>query len=403
MRQNGPVIGEVDRVSTAEPTGTTGAPSTVQRSRSRHHPLLGGLLVKEGLINEAQLDRVLTLQQELEPRPLLGQLLLDEKLVTPHELNALLGRYQRTHLLGDVLVETKAISPIQLETGLSVHRRTDRPIGEILIELRFITERQLKEALGTQLRIPFVDLDKRSLDPSLALVISERYARHHRALPIAEIDDRIVLAMDDPTDVEVTAELRSCTGRRIDVVAATADALERAYSRVYGERGDERSVAPSRGEDEAAAPTSPVAVAPEPDASAAAATTYRPDQPARPEATLDAVRRRTGAFRQLVRSWERGIEAVEALLRESGERRAEVERLTDELRQSRSLLAQATAELGAKAQALTRLELAHAALGDEHEVLRRRLAELGERHDALLRDRQFAIDRISAALRRLRT
>ena len=53
---------------------------------------------------------MLTLQQEMAPRPLLGQLLLDEKLVTSHELNTLLGKYQRMHLLGDVLVETKAIT-----------------------------------------------------------------------------------------------------------------------------------------------------------------------------------------------------------------------------------------------------------------------------------------------------
>src|SRR5262249_24678075 len=48
----------------------------------------------------------------------------------------------------------------------------------------------------------------------------------------------------DPTDVEVAAELRACTGQRIDVVVATTDALDRAFSRVYGDRGDESESRP---------------------------------------------------------------------------------------------------------------------------------------------------------------
>jgi hypothetical protein len=40
--------------------------------------------------------------------------------------------------------------------------------------LGHITERQLKHALSLQLRIAFVDLDRRSIDPGLAGLISER-------------------------------------------------------------------------------------------------------------------------------------------------------------------------------------------------------------------------------------
>lgn len=380
-------------MTTAELAATPGASSSIPRARSRHHALLGGLLIKEGLINQAQLDRVLTLQQEMAPRPLLGQLLLDEKLVTAHELNALLGKYQRMHLLGDVLVETKAITPAQLETALAAQRTTDASLGEILIQLRLITERQLKEALGIQLRVPFVDLDARVLDPGLASVVSERYARHHRALPIARQEDRVVVAMDDPTDVEVIAELRACTGQRIDVVAATAPALERAFARVYGDRREEPPP-PELGR--AAA----VVTAAGADQMAPPGRTAAP--PAGAGATLDAIRARMDGIRQLARRWERGIDAVETLLRERAERRAEVERFAGELRESQGRLARTSEELRAKAESLERLEAAHAALCREHEARGLVLAGLQERHEALLRERDFAMDRINEALRRLR-
>ena len=313
--------------------------AVIPRVRARRQPLLGGLLVKERLINQVQLDRVLALQQEREPRPLLGQLLLDEKLLTPHELNAVLSKYDREHLLGDLLVETNVITFAQLETALAAQRQTNTPLGETLIRLGLITERQLKHALSIQLRIAFVDLDDRPIDPELASLISESYARHHQLMPIARVNDRIVLAMADPTDAGLVTELRSCTGCGIDVVTTTTDALERAFARAYGARGEMPSRPPPRAETGEAVPS---ADHPSPDGR---------------------------------RSWERAGDSVEGLLGELQARHAEI----------------------------ARLEAAYAALVQERETLLASLAELRDRHDTQLRDRRFATDRLESALRRLRS
>ncbi len=400
-------------MNTVDMSTAAGAASPVQRARLRHHPLLGGLLVKEGLINETQLERALALQHEVEPRPLLGQVLLDQKLVTPHELNAVLSKYQRKHLLGDVLIETKAVTPAQLDAALAAQRKTDRALGDALIQLGFITERQLKQALAIQLRISFVNLDEHALEPSLRSVLSESYARHHRVLPIAKDDDRIVLAMDDPTDLEIIAEVRSCTGQRIDVVTAMAEAMEHAFSRLYGVPGDARpSVGPSAGVETEEPPAAVTAHTILPSA-ASKVTASLPEgadlaprkgsDQSRSVAAIDAIRGRMDSLRQLARGWERSVDAVEALFHDRRDGRAEIERLSGELREGQAALARATEALDAKAQALVRLEAAHADALREAEGLRRALADLQERHDALLRDRAFAIDHLTAVLRQLRS
>jgi hypothetical protein len=391
-------------------SATPGTPAG-QRVRPRRHPLLGGLLIKDRLINEIQLEQVLALQEQTEPRPLLGQILVDQKLITPHELNVVLGKYRREHLLGDVLVETNLVTSAQLETALASQRRTDAPLGETLIELRLITERQLKHALSIQLRIAFVDLDDRSIDPALAAVLSERYARHHRVIPIARHDDRLVVAMSDPTDADVIAELRSCTGLRIDVVVATSDALGRALTRLYGAHGDWRPVDPSTIEEVEPARSAPSARAtPAPGAGEPGASVREPSvmtpgngEPGRPGVALDALRARMDPLGHLARSWERWLDAIDHLVRERRERRADVDRVAGQLRESQAALACASQELEAKTQALTRLEIAHAAALQEMEVLERAIGELRTRHDALLADRQFAIDRIGPLLRQLRS
>jgi hypothetical protein len=368
------------------------ASPTAHSSRPRRHPFLGGLLVKDRLINEAQLERVLALQQEAEPRPLLGQLLVDQKLLTPRELNLVLAKYRREHLLGDILVETNLVTSAQLETALATQRRrTGSPLGAILIELGYITERQLKQALGLQLRIAFVDLDRRSIDPGLAGLISERYARRHRVIPIAKTDDRIVVAMEDPTDSDVLTELRACTGLPVESVATTSDVMARALGRLYAQPRDAgaREIVGS-----ATVATDP---APQP----APATQPLDRVPAASDredlqSPLDPLWERTS-------DWQRRVAAVGTMLHEREERRGEVSRLLAELRESHTALTRARQDLEAKASAMARLEQVHEELLRRNQALERSLAQLAEQQAALLRDRELMLECVESALRRLRS
>jgi hypothetical protein len=347
--------------------------------RPRRHPLLGGLLVKDHLINQAQLERILALQDETEPRPLLGQLLVEQKLLTPHELNLALAKYRREHLLGDILVETNLVTAAQLETALATQRQAGAPLGKTLIELGYITERQLKQALSLQLRIAYVDLDRRSIDPALAALVSERYAHHHRVIPIAKTDDRVVVAMDDPTDTNVLTELRACTGLLVEPVATTSDVMARALARLYG----------------------PHPEAPHGEGHVARAVETSPSRPPEPTPRpLHPVPAAAGK-NDPAPPWQPRADAVETMLRERDERRGDTDRLLAELRSSHVALARARRDLDAQAVAVARLERAHDDLRRRNQALERSLAQLEARHATLLRDRDFVLERVESALRRL--
>jgi hypothetical protein len=394
------------------------------RPRARRRPLLGGLLVKEGLINRVQLEKALALQQALESPQLLGQILVEQKLVTPFELHSVLQKYRKEYRLGDVLIETRVITKEQLDLALVHQRKSDLSLGEILMRLDLITESQLKRALCIQLRISFVDLDGWTLDPGLSRFVSESYARHHCVVPIAKGEDWLTLAMDDPTDFEVPDELRSSTGCRILVVAATRAAIDRALARLYGERAapgperrDERLPdAPATVRDEVEpipprpvettgdlpAPADEARIHPAPPAAGSASGEPPAEGSALPEVAFGAIRSGIDVVRRLVTRWESSIASVEGLLRERDEQRVAIERLEGELQELRSVREALRRALDAKALALTELQAAHAALLREEEEERLALAELRDRYDALLRDRQFVTDQLDAVFRRLR-
>jgi MshEN domain len=219
------------------PAPSTAAPASAKSpSESREPSLrrrrLGEILLDEGLVTKEQIEAALKLQAEARPGVPVGQLLVYQGAITQRQLGAILDKYR----LGNFLVETNVITEQQLETALQRQKRTNRPLGNVLVQLGFLTEPQLRQALATQLGIPFVDLDKLTLDPELSQVIDRDYAQRHRVVPISRTADRVTIAMDDPADYSVIGALWVSAACKIDVVTATGAALRRAFGRVYGGR-----------------------------------------------------------------------------------------------------------------------------------------------------------------------
>jgi len=200
--------------------------------------LLGEILIREGLINEAQLATALMVQRETEPTTPLGGILVRQGTITQRQLNNVLDRYRKKYRLGDILVETETITEHQLQIALDHQKKTGLRLGDALLQLNFVTEEEVNQALCKQFGVTFVDLDRLVLDNSLVLVINREYAERHRVLPISKTDRVLVVAMDDPSDLRVVGELAAATGCRVNVVTSTHAAFRRAFARTYGESAE---------------------------------------------------------------------------------------------------------------------------------------------------------------------
>jgi hypothetical protein len=312
-------------------------------------PLLAHLLVRDGLVSRDQLAEALRAQAE-PPYPPFDRVLVDRKLITPAQLNAALERYHRKHRLGAVLVEMRLLTDDQLRRALQHQARTGRRLGDVLLELNLVSERQLKEALGRQFGFRFEDLDRLTLDPSLAGLVDPAFARARRVLPIARSANRLTLAMEDPTDADAVDTLAAATGCEIDVVTATAAAVRRALARLC-------EAAPAS----AGAPRPPAraAGAAGPPASAAAApASPRSVEPAAPAPALVALEASHAATAAALADLEaRHGETVRAL----AELQAAHGALRDEREAARRALAEAEARQAATARTLAELQAAHEA------------------------------------------
>ncbi len=141
---------------------------------------------------------------------------------------------RKSKQLGQILIELGYITPEQLESALEEHRKTPKSLGRVLIDLGMIKESDLVRALAEQVGLEFVDLSEFPVDATATVLLPESLARRYRALPIGERDGRLLVAMSDPANVYALDDIRTITGRDVQPVVATANDVEHAIQKFAG-------------------------------------------------------------------------------------------------------------------------------------------------------------------------
>ena len=200
-----------------------------------HDTRIGNLLVKEGLVSDVQLADALRRQRAHSGYIPLGQILVSRKIITQRQLDLVLTTWSKRLKLGDALVRSGVISQEQLDQALTTQKSSKGQIGQVLIKLGFIDDVKMRQALAMQLDIPFLDLDRMTIDRGLAKLVNRAYAKRHLLVPIAAVGETLTICMDDPTQRHVIEDLTRSSGRVITIVTSSHESIVRAIERMYGD------------------------------------------------------------------------------------------------------------------------------------------------------------------------
>ncbi len=138
--------------------------------------------------------------------------------------------------LGDILVQNGHITQPQLESALSSQGSERGFLGAILLRRGLITLPQLGEALSVQYEVPYREIVPETINPQLARLLPEKFARKRSAVPLGISKGRITLAMVSPDDIETISEAELITGYPVDPIVALEADVQSALDRGYDER-----------------------------------------------------------------------------------------------------------------------------------------------------------------------
>jgi len=131
--------------------------------------------------------------------------------------------------LGTILVDAGLITETQLQQA--VESQNGKSLSKALVDLGHASEIDIAAILAKTMNLPFVDIANYEINPGAATIISEEFASRYLLLPIDFDDDKMIVAMADPSNIFAVDDLKIVTGYDINVVVCTESDLRSAIGR----------------------------------------------------------------------------------------------------------------------------------------------------------------------------
>ena len=179
----------------------------------------------------------------------LGEVLLQNNLVSWENLEKGLQMQRRQErfrgvrksavwCLGEILVLQKKISWKQLEDALEIQTKSDglRLIGQIFVDSKTLSTRELQEALAFQFNMPYVDFSKIVINPTVIQYVPKHIAYDLDVMPLVAKDKSLLIAIPDPLNIEAEQALRKYVGHDCEILYAISsrEDIRRALQQYYG-------------------------------------------------------------------------------------------------------------------------------------------------------------------------
>lgn len=136
--------------------------------------------------------------------------------------------------LGELLVERGVISREQLNISLDYQKKNPgNLVGEILVELKFATEKDIAQALTCQYGFPYLPLSSYEIDTEVVRSVPENVCRQFCLVPIDKIGKSLTVAMANPLNLQALEDVELITGCSVQVFVSTTSDIKQSIDKYY--------------------------------------------------------------------------------------------------------------------------------------------------------------------------
>src|SRR6266446_7032915 len=140
--------------------------------------------------------------------------------------------------LGDLLVADGLLTPAQLQKALGEQKGSTEKLGSVLIKLGFINEEQLIGFLSRQYGEPSITLAQLEIDPGVLRLVPAPIAKKYEVIPVRKMGSSLAVAMADPTNVFALDDIAFMTNLQVLPLVASQSAIRKAIDRHYESKTD---------------------------------------------------------------------------------------------------------------------------------------------------------------------
>ena len=138
--------------------------------------------------------------------------------------------------MGDMLIDEGLVTPDQIEYALKAAKADGMMLGEKLIQLGYVTQESVADALSNQLGLPRVHLSEININEDLLKVVPGEVLRKYTMIPIDYSENNINMvkvAMADPMNMGAFDNFTIVTNLQVDACVASRYEIESALDKYY--------------------------------------------------------------------------------------------------------------------------------------------------------------------------
>ena len=139
--------------------------------------------------------------------------------------------------IGDLLVEAGAITSEQLQEALAKQKEEGGMLGNIIMELGFISRELLITVLTTQMGIDYCEIRTVQIDESVLNLVPKELVQKYKAMPVGFAEDNanvLQVAMADPMDLMAVDDISIASGLQVEPLLSFEDDLDNVIGKNYG-------------------------------------------------------------------------------------------------------------------------------------------------------------------------
>ncbi|MBS3988260.1 MAG: Flp pilus assembly complex ATPase component TadA [Erysipelothrix sp.] len=135
--------------------------------------------------------------------------------------------------LGQLLLEENIISQDQLNEALARQKVLKKRLGEVIIDLGYVSEKDILLSLAKRLKIEYVENPILMIDFDVIRLVPESFARKHEIFPLYLRLGTLTIATNDPLDFNCLEDLSMITGLEVKTVISSKSDINKAIERAY--------------------------------------------------------------------------------------------------------------------------------------------------------------------------
>ena len=127
--------------------------------------------------------------------------------------------------IADALMADGLIHPKQVEELLELQKQKGTRLIKLIAEKGLVSDQDMTVSMGRVLNVPPVNLSRLAIPGDVAEIVPRDMAHNHKVIPLARLENKLLLAMADPLNVLAIDDVRRITKMEVSPMIASEKAI----------------------------------------------------------------------------------------------------------------------------------------------------------------------------------